>query len=118
MFHNDFQVNYISLALVNYISLALIAKFGDTTVNYIEPNHYSWRAFTDSILHCCVAILTWVLVYFHNGRKCFVLSNIIGECLLAGCFGSIVDADHFLVARTFSIEVSEVKSIIIVFKNP
>ncbi|KAL1465298.1 hypothetical protein WDU94_004881, partial [Cyamophila willieti] len=92
------------LKLIVYTILMSIAYFGDHLVNSIEPYHYTLRGITDSILHCLVAVLTWILVYFHSGSKCYVFSHLGLECLLVGVVGSLVDVDHFIVAQTFSVQ--------------
>uniref|UniRef100_A0A8D8M3C8 Transmembrane protein 267 n=1 Tax=Cacopsylla melanoneura TaxID=428564 RepID=A0A8D8M3C8_9HEMI len=92
------------VALIVYGILMSIAYFGDNLVNSIEPRYYALRGISDSTLHCLVSVLTWVLVYYHSGSKCYVLPHLGLECLLAGVVGSIVDVDHFIVARTFSVQ--------------
>lgn len=92
---------------VIYFLLGGFAHFGDIIVSNIEPRFYTWRSITDNTFHFFIAILTWILVYYHSNSKCYVFSSLVYECLLTGLIGSAVDVDHFVVARTFSVKVSK-----------
>lgn len=61
------------------------------------------RSLVDNLSHIIIGIFSWLLSISYE--KLYHPWNIV-NCLLCGFFASIVDIDHFLMARSLKLNVS------------
>lgn len=77
-----------------------------------DPSHSHARRLSNAVLdnsaHASVAALQWMLLT----RQSALLREYGGSipCFLAACMGSFIDLDHFLMARSISLEVTRWES--------
>lgn len=82
-------------------ALLLTCLLGDFLPSTVSGNHGNlWRALIDSLTHGGVAFFSWaVLVQARNMRGFW-------ESLICGLLGMAIDSDHFIAARSLSLQAS------------
>lgn len=82
-------------------ALLLTCLLGDFLPSTVSGNHGNlWRALIDSLTHGGVAFFSWaVLVQARNMRG-------LWESLICGLLGMAIDSDHFIAARSLSLQAS------------
>lgn len=80
-------------------ALLLTCLLGDFLPSTVSGNHGNlWRALIDSLTHGGVAFFSWaVLVQARNLRG-------LWESLICGLLGMVIDSDHFIAARSLSLQ--------------
>uniref|UniRef100_K1RRU6 SAM domain and HD domain-containing protein 1 n=1 Tax=Magallana gigas TaxID=29159 RepID=K1RRU6_MAGGI len=91
-------------------ALLLTCLLGDFLPSTVSGNHGNlWRALIDSLTHGGVAFFSWaVLVQARNIRGFW-------ESLICGLLGMAIDSDHFIAARSLSLQASCIVSEIATF---
>ncbi|KAK9498523.1 hypothetical protein O3M35_003139 [Rhynocoris fuscipes] len=85
--------------LILTFSICLTALLGDAILNVIRLPIS--RAFTDSLTHGLIGLITWiVVVQLYRGK--FLVSKTF-EVILSGFIASAIDVDHFIYNRSFDI---------------
>lgn len=96
--------NYTSwyLRIVLNVLLAIVEIIGDKILA-VEELSITFRAIFDSCVHGTIAALSWSLVVnYHTDtfrNNCF-------QILVCGIFGTLIDVDHFIEARSLYLKVS------------
>ncbi|XP_065923786.1 transmembrane protein 267-like [Magallana gigas] len=82
-------------------ALLLTCLLGDFLPSTVSGNHGNlWRALIDSLTHGGVAFFSWaVLVQARNMRG-------LWESLICGLLGMVIDSDHFIAARSLSLQAA------------
>lgn len=81
--------------------LAATAVIGDHLVNYSTVHLH--KAFFDNGTHAVVAVISWLIVCVCCKYKS--TSQICIESITCGIIASLIDLDHFLVARALNLKV-------------
>lgn len=89
-------------------ALLLTCLLGDFLPSTVSGNHVNLRrALIDSLTHGGVAFFSWaVLVQARNMRG-------LWESLICGLLGMVIDSDHFIAARSLSLQVFIIPSLIV-----
>lgn len=69
-----------------------------------KTDHPLLRALCDNGTHALVGALSGISFVIHFHDK---ISNVTGWLMMFGCFAcsSLIDMDHFIIAKSFSLEV-------------
>lgn len=90
----------LNLRLYVIILLALTAVIGDGLVSHSKIKVY--QALFDNVTHSVIGGLSWLLVCIYCKN---ISSRIIVEVITCAVIASIIDLDHFLIAKSFHLEV-------------
>lgn len=93
---------YLAISLKLYITvlLALIAVIGDVLVSHSRIKIF--QAVFDNVTHCMIGGLSWLLVCI-NCKK--INHGVIIEIIVCAAIASLIDLDHFAMAKSFSLQV-------------
>lgn len=90
-----------SLQCYLVILIGLSAVTGDFLVNHTKRHIY--RALCDNFTHAIVGGLCWLLVCLnHRDRN---TTNTLIEIITCTMTSSLIDLDHFYLAKSFSLKV-------------
>ena len=88
------------------IKLTLTLLIGTTLIigdkieeNLLFPFH---RAFCDNFIHAIVALFSWTLIIILSNAS---IINNINDIFLCTLLSSLIDLDHFIAARSLSLNV-------------
>lgn len=62
------------------------------------------NALVDNCTHSLVAVISWLIILNYD-LKSPVIINSLCELLLCGFFASVIDVDHFIMAKSFYLKV-------------
>lgn len=88
--------------LVLILSLASTAVIGDLLVQHASL--HIQKAIFDNFTHAAIAGISWIIVCFYF--RCSDLYVVFSEVLACTMIGSVIDLDHFLMARSVNLKVS------------
>lgn len=92
----DHMISHVILYEAALLLTCLLGDFLPSRVSGIYGN--LWRALIDSLTHGSVAFFSWaVLVQARNMRGFW-------ESLICGLLGMVIDSDHFIAARSLSLQ--------------
>lgn len=63
------------------------------------------KAFIDNCTHSLVAVISWLIVLLKCHLRSSLIINSVFELLLCGFMASIIDIDHFVMAKSFKLKV-------------
>lgn len=86
------------------ISLASLCFAGDHILKISNKNVV--RAIVDSCTHSLVSIVSWLIVLLKCHNHSSMIKNSVFEIFLSGIFASVIDVDHFILARSINLKVS------------
>ena len=90
----------VKIKLILIVLVLSVAIVGDCLVD-VFTSHSLLKCISDNGTHFMIAVISWIFIEETN------LSSIpLGSLLLCGMMASIIDLDHFIAARSFSIHVS------------
>lgn len=106
-------MNYVLISLKLYVTilLALVAVIGDNLVLYSKIRIF--QALVDNATHSIIGGLSWFLVSIYCKRYSY---GVIVEVAVSAMIASVIDLDHFAVAKSFSLQVTKCISIYFQFK--
>lgn len=94
----DHMISHVILYEAALLLTCLLGDFLPSRVSGIYGN--LWRALIDSLTHGSVAFFSWaVLVQARNMRGFW-------ESLICGLLGMVIDSDHFIAARSLSLQAA------------
>ncbi|XP_061165569.1 transmembrane protein 267-like [Saccostrea echinata] len=83
------------------LALLFTCLLGDFLPSTVKSTHGNLpRALIDSFTHWGVAFFSWAIIVQAKNYKEFV------ECLLCGLLAMAIDADHFIAARSLSLQAA------------
>lgn len=87
----------VKIKLILIVLVLSVAIVGDCLVD-VFTSHSLLKCISDNGTHFMIAVISWIFIEETN------LSSIpLGSLLLCGMMASIIDLDHFIAARSFSI---------------
>lgn len=94
---------YIAISLSLYITvlLALVAVIGDVLVSHSKIKIF--QAVFDNATHCMIGGLSWFLVCIYCKK---INYGVIIEIIICAAISSLIDLDHFAMAKSFSLQVT------------
>lgn len=106
-------MNYAIFSLRLYVTilLALTAVVGDGLVSHSKIKVY--QALFDNVTHSVIGGLSWLLVCIYCRNISY---RIIVEVITCAVIASIIDLDHFLIAKSLHLEVKSLFKIITLLK--
>lgn len=82
------------------VGLGLFCLMADRLLQLPAIQHQDWlRALSDNAVHGMIGMWSWAVV---TGVK----KANLGEVILAGCLASVIDVDHFVLARSLSLKAA------------
>lgn len=69
-------------------------------------NHDLLKALVDNSTHVIVAVFSWLIVVLKCHKRSSMIVNSIFELFLSGILASVIDIDHFVLAKSFKLKVS------------
>lgn len=84
------------------LCIAASAIIGDVLVDYSDIKIV--KALVDNCTHAIIGGFTWTLIQTY--RKNDIYTNAFLEIFICTAASSLIDVDHFIVARSFRLEVS------------
>lgn len=81
--------------------LGLVAVIGDILVKYSQQHVY--RAVFDNTTHAIIGGLSWLIVCLNYRDR--NASNTLLEIIACTAISSLIDLDHFCMARSLSLKV-------------
>lgn len=85
------------------LSLLTVAIFGDFFT--MKASSDVLRAIIDNFIHSAIGSMTWLIVILFK-RKRNALAVVLFEFMLCAALSSIIDVDHFIMAHSSSLYVS------------
>lgn len=83
--------------------LGLSTITGDALVNYSKKHIY--RALFDNSTHAIIGGLSWLIICLNHRDKYAV--NTVLEIFSCTAISSLIDVDHFFMAKSLSLKVSK-----------
>lgn len=62
------------------------------------------KALSDNITHAIIGMITWINVHYYLGRVKFIGGRIVAQSAVCGLISSVIDIDHFILARSFHLK--------------
>lgn len=95
-------MSYVVVPLRLYLTvlLALIALVGDVLVS--QSKIHTFQAIFDNVTHCMIGGLSWLLVCTYCKKLNY---GVMIEVAVCAVIASLIDLDHFAMARSFSLQV-------------
>lgn len=99
------DASFINLAVLHAFvtgTIVLTCLGGDklVTLAWMQTSD-PCRVVADSATHCIVALLSWTIVVNIQVQK----STFLAEAVLCGFLASMIDLDHFWLAKSFRLKV-------------
>lgn len=92
-------------SLLSSLGLGIFCLVADRILQFSIIQQSDWiRALSDNAVHCVIGMWSWAIVI---GIK---KKTDVGEIVLAGFLASVIDVDHFLLARSLSLKFLEMYS--------
>lgn len=94
----------ISSAVISVLIILIIVTslVGDYLVE--QSNVHLHKALLDNATHASIAGISWLIVCFR--LKYENVLNILGEALGCAALASVIDIDHFIVAKSMQLAVN------------
>lgn len=87
-------------SLISSLGLGIFCLVADRLLRFSVIHQSDWlRALSDNIVHGVIGMWSWAVVIGIKKKADF------GEVLLAGFLASVIDIDHFFLARSLSLKV-------------
>ncbi|XP_015863585.3 transmembrane protein 267 [Peromyscus maniculatus bairdii] len=88
-------------SLVSSLGLGIFCLVADRLLRFSVIQQNDWlRALSDNIVHGVIGMWSWAVVIGIKKKADF------GEILLAGFLASVIDIDHFFLARSLSLKAA------------
>lgn len=92
---------FTTASVISSLGLGLFCFIADRLLQFSFIQQHDWlRALSDNAVHCVVGIWSWVIVIGLRKKSDF------GEVILAGFLSSVIDVDHFFLARSLSLKAA------------
>lgn len=95
----SFFVHFVLIFFIITTSLV-----GDYLVE--QSNIHLHKALFDNATHAAIAGISWLIVCFRF--KYDDVLNILGEVLACASLASVIDVDHFVVAKSLQLKVNPI----------
>uniref|UniRef100_A0A8C6WC98 Transmembrane protein 267 n=1 Tax=Nannospalax galili TaxID=1026970 RepID=A0A8C6WC98_NANGA len=90
-------------SLISSLGLGIFCLIADKLLQFSTVQQNDWlRALSDNTVHGVIGMWSWSIVI---GIK---KKTDLGEVLLAGFLASVIDIDHFFLARSLSLKVRHI----------
>nr|XP_048299029.1 transmembrane protein 267 [Myodes glareolus]XP_048299030.1 transmembrane protein 267 [Myodes glareolus]XP_048299031.1 transmembrane protein 267 [Myodes glareolus]XP_048299032.1 transmembrane protein 267 [Myodes glareolus] len=88
-------------SLISSLGLGIFCLVADRLLRFSVIHQNDWlRALSDNIVHGVIGMWSWAVVTGIKKKADF------GEVLLAGFLASVIDIDHFFLARSLSLKAA------------
>lgn len=67
----------------------------------VIQNNLYLRCVTDNLTHFCLGIISWLIVTSYEKFSV----RLVFKSLICGIFASLIDVDHFLMAKSLNLKV-------------
>lgn len=96
-------MNFVAVSLRLYLTvlLGLVAIIGDSIVSHSKIQIF--QAIFDNATHSIIGGLSWFLVCVCSKKY---NSGVIVEVALCALIASLIDLDHFVVAKSLKLQVT------------
>nr|XP_032636720.1 transmembrane protein 267 isoform X3 [Chelonoidis abingdonii] len=90
---------FSTASVISSLGLGIFCFIADRLLQFSFIQQHDWlRALSDNAVHGMVGIWSWVIVIGLRKKSDF------SEVILAGFLSSVIDVDHFFLARSLSLQ--------------
>ena len=95
--------NLVPLLILELLLLGA-CLLGDQLLGDLEDGLL--KALSDNITHILIGVLSWFIIIY-NVKTTLIenLQSSLVQCIAAAATSSLIDVDHFIMARSFHLEV-------------
>lgn len=86
--------------------LVIVCIVGDNILLVTGSSQDITKALVDNLTHFLVAVISWLIVLLACHLRSSLIINSVIELFLCGFIASIIDVDHFLMAKSLKLKVS------------
>ena len=94
-----------SFKILTFCLFELILIISSVCFDKIHVKDVVLRPLIDNISHGVIACLVWLTASSTSDRKA-LLTVALYETIVCGLFGCLIDVDHFLSAKSFSLHAA------------
>lgn len=85
------------------IVLAVVAVLGDKTLELTSKDFY--RALVDNSSHGLIGLISWLIIVLKSYKYKTYLINPYCDVIVSWIIASVIDIDHFILAKSFKLKV-------------